>query len=353
MHALDERKRTILNVLVKRHIASGKPVSSAWVSERVGLGVCPATIRHDMCELEQAGFLDHPHTSAGRVPTDLGYRVYADRVMSRPAPVRDRGLFADVLVLRSEGASLLRRAASHRRGAAAALEATCRALARLTRYLSLAQPPSWQNERLRHLQLARLDARRMLAVVLTQSGRVHHSLLEFSRLLTAGQLRALSALINERFGGCTLAELTREKLMQAVRELWPRSFAGKALQVLSASIPTTEDSPLVIEGGSALLDAREFHQASVARQVFSLIEDQSYLRGLLARGKHGGVSVTIGAEAGHPAMRHCALMSATFEAPGGATGHLGVLGPKRMPYESVMSALLLAARTLGTALAGE
>jgi len=335
--ALDERKRAILSAVVEHYIATGRPVSSAWVTERGDLGVCSATIRGEMSELEQAGYLDHPHTSAGRVPTDYGYRVYAETVMSQVEPARDPGPFAGL---------------AGRGEIEAALEATCRQLARLTRYLSLAQAPSWRNEKLRHLQLARLDAHRVLAVVLTQSGRVHHALLDSGRLPTPEQLRALAALINDRCAGRTLGELTREPLNQAVRELWPhRSFTDRAVDLISASIPRTDDSPLVVEGGSRLLEQWEFREAAVARQVFGLIEEQSHLRALLAH-QSAGLSVTIGEETGHPALRHCALMAATFQAPGGATGHIAVLGPKRMRYRPVISALLLAARTLGAALAG-
>jgi len=342
--AVDERRRAVLGAVVEHYIATGEPVSSGWVSDRAHLGVCSATIRGDMSRLERAGYLDHPHTSAGRVPTDRGYRVYAETIMSGAEPAADAGVFEEL---------------GHRHEVEDTLEATCRALARLTRYLSLAQPPTWSDERLRHLQLARLDSRRVLAVVVGESGRVHHALLEFVRLPTAGQLRALATVISDRFTGRAVAEITRERLEQAVRELWPRhSFAGRAVEVLSASMPATDDRSLVLEGGSQLLEADEFQDTSVAREVFGLIEERSYLRELLGR-QRPGLSVTIGEEAGHPAMRHCALMAATFEVPGGygstaarPYGCIGVLGPKRMPYRSVMSALLLAARALGSALAG-
>jgi heat-inducible transcriptional repressor len=337
LNALDERKRAILSAVVERYIVTGEPVSSAWVSESTELGVCSATVRNDMSDLERAGCLNHPHTSAGRVPTDRGYRLYVEILMTDIEPTSERELFASVTREREGGS---------------ALEATCRALARFTHYLSLAQPPSWRNEKLRYLQLARLDARRVLAVLLTESGRIHHALLEFNRLPSAGQLRALTTVINDRFGNAALADVTTERLARAVRDLWPKpSFADKALKVLSASMSVGDEGALVVRGGSQLLEAQEFQEATVARQVFDLIEEPAYLRRLLA--PHGpGLSVTIGDESGHPAMRYCALLSATFAARGGGTGSIGVLGPKRMRYRPVMSALLLAARSLGSVFTG-
>jgi heat-inducible transcriptional repressor len=333
---MDQRKRAILSAVVERYISTGEPVSSAWVTESADLGVCAATVRHEMAELERMGCLDHPHTSAGRVPTDSGYRLYVETLRSefedgagpRELPQFDRESEIEP-----------------------ALANACRALARLTRYLSLAQPPTWGNERLRHLQLARLDSKRVLAVLVTQSGRVHHALLEFGRLPTAGQLRALAAVINDRMSGGALAAITTAQLEDAVRDLWPkRSFADKALRLLAACIPAGADSPLLVEGGSHLLEAQEFREGAIASQVFSLIEERSYLSGLLAR-QRSGLSVTIGEEAGHPGMRYCALVSTTFQSPGGGTGCIGVLGPKRMRYRPAMSALLTAARHLGEALA--
>ncbi|HUT75755.1 MAG TPA: heat-inducible transcriptional repressor HrcA [Armatimonadota bacterium] len=335
---LDERKRAILGVVVERYIATGEPVGSAWVVGCGDLAVCSATVRNEMSELERAGYLGHPHTSAGRVPTDRGYRVYAESVVSRAQPGADPGPFADLECSQE---------------AETALEATCRALARLTRFLSLAQPPSWRHEKLRYLQLSRLNPRRVLVVVVTETGRVHHALLEFNRLPSTGQLRALGAVISDRLRGVALVELDRDRLLRAVRELWSRTpFADQAVELLSASLPVTAGSPLVIEGGSRLLETQEFQQAEVAREVFGVIEERSYLSELLAR-QRPGVSVMIGDDTGHPALRHCALVSATYQAPGGACGCLGVLGPKRMPYGSVMSALLLAARALGAAFASK
>jgi heat-inducible transcriptional repressor len=332
---LAERKDLVLRAVVERYIATGEPVSSAWVSESADLGVCPATVRHEMSDLERAGCLDHPHTSAGRVPTDEGYRQYV------------AGLIAEA---QAESESEPFEAPEQAREVEPALEATCRALARLTHYLSLAQPPDWGDEKLTHLELSRLDAHRVLAVLLTQSGRVHHALLEFSRLPRAGQLRALATMINDRFRGAALGAINPARLEQAVRELWPRPwFAEKALRVIAATLPAAVESMLIIEGGSHLLEAQEFRQSAVAQQVFGLIEDRSCLRGLLAR-RGPGLSVMIGEEAGHPAMQHCALMAATFEA-GGGSGAIAILGPKRMRYRPVMSALLAAARRLGAALA--
>jgi heat-inducible transcriptional repressor len=337
LNALGGRKRAILGVVVERYVATGEPVSSAWVSESAEVRVSSATIRNEMSELERMGCLSHPHTSAGRVPTDRGYRLYVDIVMSEVQPEPNQTLFAN---LTREGE------------AGSALQATCRALARFTHYLSLAQPPSWASEKLRHLQLERLDAHRVLAVLLTESGRVHHAVLEFNRLPSAGQMRALTAVINARFADAALSDVTTERLAQAVRDLWPkRSFADRALKVLSASMSVGEEGGLVVRGGSQLLEAQEFREAAVARQVFDLIEEPTYLRRLLAR-QRPGLSAVIGDEADHPAMRYCALLSATFAARGGATGCIGVLGPKRMRYRPVMSALVLAARTLGSFFAG-
>lgn len=329
---LDERKRAILGAVVERHIATGEPVSSAWVTGSSNLGVCAATVRHEMSELERAGCLSHPHTSAGRVPTDAGYRAYVETMMSQIEGDRRSQRLPPV---------------GRDREIEPALANACRALARLTRYLSLAQPPHWGNERLRHLQLARLDDRRVLAVLVTASGRVHHALLAFGRLPSAGQLRALAVLINDRMSGGALADITSARLEDAVRDLWPkRSFAEKALKLLAACIPAGADSPLVVEGGSHLLEVEEFRDSAVASQVFSLIEERSYLSALLAR-QQPGLSVTIGEEAGPPGMRHCALMSATFHTAAGGTGCIGILGPKRMRYRPAMSALVRAARHLG------
>ncbi len=150
--ALDARKQAILGAVVEQHIRTGEPVGSGWVTQKVALGVCPATVRHEMSQLERSGYLAHPHTSAGRVPTDGGYRAYVEIVVRQVELASQRKAFAGL---------------ERKRGIEPTLEAACQALARLTRYLSLGQPPSWSEERLRHLHLTRLDRRRVLAVLVT------------------------------------------------------------------------------------------------------------------------------------------------------------------------------------------
>jgi heat-inducible transcriptional repressor len=339
--SLDERKARLLRAVVHEFIRTAEPVGSKALAGRYSLGISPATIRNELAALEEQGFLSHPHTSAGRVPTDRGYRFYVDSLsgVSELARVqRDR-------VMRYlEGAA----------GLEETLQRTSLLLASLTHYTAMVAPPALDRSRVRHVELVQLGPHVIMLVLIVDTGRVEQRLLETRGEVGVKDLEDVRRRLNEKLAGEQLnrAELVLSGLVETVpaEQRWLFTLVADVLgQVVSDR--TTERVWL---GGQAHLvyGPGAFDQLETIREVYELLEQQVLVLRLLQVAFTSGadqINVVIGSENQIEGMQACSLVTSTYPA-GDTIGTIGVLGPTRMDYLGAMAAVQAVAGYLGSLL---
>lgn len=330
--ALTDRERQVLEAVIRCYVETAEPAGSRTISRRFGLGVSPATIRNTMADLEEKGFLYHPHTSAGRIPTDKAYRFYVDGLMhaapALPLPDRDR-LVADLGARGSAIETILRRAAQ--------------SLGVLTQELGVALGPRLDQTTLVKLELVRMNAERLILVLTLRGGAVRTIFIEIAGEIADNAIAEVQQVLNERLGGLSLAEI-RSSLGERLRDAVAPGGATELLnifvqegeQLFDAAAPAEEESVLLGQA-SVLAEKPEFASGERLKQLIALTETRTALAGVLRqRTTQPGVSITIGDEHGTTLLGGLTLVTAEYRA-GSLTGVIGVIGPTRMPYEKVIS----------------
>lgn len=338
--SLSERNRRLLAALVREFIEHGDPVSSLWLAEHCGLGVSSATVRNVLSALEELGYVRQPHTSAGRVPTELAYRTYVDQLLegrrpSRPAP--------DV-------EARLRQATS----VDDVLDSVSQELSRSSHHLGFALAPASSATALRHIDFVTLDPTRILVVIVATTGQVSHKAVSVGQPLTPSDLTQAANYLNAEFGGRPLSEI-RAVLAARMREdraLYDRLLA-RVLELASASLTEPSDEGrLFVHGTSSLVDptADDEPGTSMAglRALLAMIEEKHRLMELLTAYIDGpGLTVIIGAEQLSPELKGYSVVASTY---GGGEAAVGVIGPTRMRYSRAINAVESVAHVLGRVL---
>ena len=329
---LSKRERRVLEAVIQTYVQTAEPAGSRTVSRRFGLGVSPATIRNTMSDLEEKGFLFHPHTSAGRVPTNKAYRAYVDALISSPGPVAtaERDRLAEVLgASDSPIETILRRAAQ--------------SLGILTQELGVAMGPRLATSVLRSLDLVRISDERLLMVLALEGGAVRTVFVEITGSIAGSALAEVTKVLNERLAGLTLEEIRTSvglRLRDTVtvrdaRELL-NIFVQEAEVLFDEKISLGEDHVLLGQA-SVLAEQPEFAAADRMRRLIELTDrPQALADALRKRGETSGISITIGTEHDDERLRDFTVVTAQYHA-GSLTGVIGVIGPTRMPYEKVIS----------------
>jgi len=322
MEELSERSQLILALVIKEYVARAQPVSSASLVEHYNLGVCSATVRNEMAALEAKGYLTHPHTSAGRVPTEKGYRYFVERLLEDiPLPPEEK------LTIRHQFHQLhldmeqwLRLAAS--------------VLARATRYASLITAPSSPRHRLRHIDLIPLREGLALLVLVLRGGVVREAGIALPRPMSRYELTRRAKQLDELFSG-----LSAEEIEAFIPQLDPfnASVALKVIEIME-SLDRRVTQPIYREGLENVINEPEFYAASRIRQLIRVLEDESFLRALLEETRlANGIQVIIGGEGRWDELKECSLVLARYGVRDKAYGVLGVLGPMRMAYGRAIS----------------
>ena len=329
---LSDREQQVLEAVIRCYVETAEPAGSRTISRRFGLGVSPATIRNTMADLEDKGFLYHPHTSAGRIPTDKAYRFYVDGLMRAAPPLplaeRDR-LAAEIGERGSAIETILRRAAQ--------------SLGVLTQELGVALGPRLDHTILTKLELVRMSAERLILVLTLRGGAVRTIFVEIAGEVADDAIAQVQEVLNERLAGHSLTEI-RRSLGERVRDAAPQGGATELLnifvqegdQLFDVAAPADEESVLLGQA-SVLAEKPEFASGERLRQLITLTETRTALaRVLRERTTQPGVSITIGDEHGHSLLGGLTLVTAEYTA-GSLTGVIGVIGPTRMPYEKVIT----------------
>lgn len=337
---LDKRKAYILATVVYEYIATAEPVASQALTQKYNLGVSSATVRNELAELEAGGYLVQPHTSAGRVPSDSGYRLYVDQLMKRERlEAEDRRRIQDELRDASRELDEI-------------IENTSRLLGRLSKNLAFVTKPSSSTTTFRHVQLIWLSARTGVAIVVTSMGVSAQSLFELREDATPEDLTRLSGALNARLGNRTLRAVADADVKAVVTEL----NAGEDLQnaVLAAirSARAGEQPALSASGAQNLLDQPEFHDLRKLRSILRIVEEQKTLYDLVADSMNvDDASVKIGHELGVEEMTDFSIVTVPYRFGQHAIGMLSILGPRRMPYGRLMALASGTADTLSQRLA--
>jgi heat-inducible transcriptional repressor len=325
MDQLSERELRVLEAVVQTYIETAEPAGSQTIARRFGLGVSPATIRNTMSELEDKGYLFHPHTSAGRIPTDRAYRVYVNEIM-RLAPPSDEARHAlqeHLLVSRSGVDEVLRRAAQ--------------VLGVLTQELGVAVAPALDEMVLERLELVPVSAERLLLVFNLRSGLVRTIFVEVPARVRPEMVQEVSRILNERLAGHTLQQI-RATLPERLRDAAGADGGRELLNIFIAEgeeIFSTDQDTVVLGSAQMLADQPEFASNARMRDLLRLTEGRDLLRQALASRRQTGLSITIGAETPDARLTGFTLVTASYEA-GGLQGVIGVMGPTRMPYDKII-----------------
>jgi heat-inducible transcriptional repressor len=339
--ALDERKLEVLRAIVQDYVSTHEPVGSKMLAERHHLKVSPATIRNDMAALEDEGFITQPHTSAGRVPTDKGYRLFVDKLSTiKPLTTAERKAIATFL----EGAVDLDDVVSR----------TVRLLAQLTRQVAVVQYPSLTRSQVRHLELVQVASSRVLLVLITDTGRVEQRMVEFHDVVEVEQVNDLRAAINAALVGQHLADATQrvETLLESVQPELRGPMVTLSTVLLEALVERREER-IMLAGTANLTRSGALDFPGTIRPVLEALEEQMVLLKLIGEvDSPSTLRVLIGDENQVEGLRGASVVAAGYGSGSTALAGLGVLGPTRMDYPGTISAVRAVARYVGDLLAG-
>jgi heat-inducible transcriptional repressor len=328
---LTERQRRVLRLVVEQYVTTGQPVGSKLLVEREGIGVSPSTVRNEFAALEGLGLLTHPHTSAGRVPTERGYRLYAGSVLDR-IEARPGAFPLDLKTVRRE--------------VDAALQATTEMLSRVTRLLALVSAPPLETTTVRRIEVLLLQPEVVMAVVITSTGGVTKHVMRFEQPVDPGLATWAGEYLNDRAAGLTLGSLLLRKRL-ADPELTPqeRDFLEALRPAFTGAVD--DEQRLYVGGAAGLLDEVRDSEFESYRRLLEILEQRAALLELL----RGSLEprrpfVRVGAELEHPALSNVALVGAAYGLAHRTLGTVSLLGPVRMDYDKAIRSVHSAAAAL-------
>lgn len=341
---MDERKKRVLSAIINDYIANAEPVGSRTITKKYDLGVSPATIRNEMSDLEDEGYIEQPHTSAGRIPSAKGYRYYVDHLMRR-----ERLSAAQLRQIREFMASGLSEMDHFMR-------ACCNMISRMTNYTAIAAIPERSSGRIVNLQLLPVNERQVLTILLTSSGLVRYKLLDLPSLAESRELPLLEQRLQQTLVGSELSAVSTERLHELIQELQLRERMQEQVIGLLEQTLAPEESRRVFTGGVMnMLSQPEFRDIDKLKGLFSLLDEDGRVKELLAKAspEDSVLTVTIGGEIPVEGVQDCSLVVANYFVDGERAGSIGVLGPTRMSYGRTVSLMEQIAAELSRTMSGK
>ncbi|PDO09297.1 MAG: heat-inducible transcriptional repressor HrcA [Candidatus Reconcilbacillus cellulovorans] len=324
---LTERQKLILGVIVDDYIRSAEPVGSRTISKRGTVGFSPATIRNEMSDLEELGYLEQPHTSAGRIPSQKGYRYYVDHLLKHVE-------LSDEVVrkLKAFFAERLNRLED-------AMQQAAQIVARLTNYTAIVLGPEVFHAALRHLQIVPLNDRKAVAVIVTDTGHVENRLVDIPEDMSASDLEKAVNFLNAKLTGVPLFRFKTRLYSEIAAELSRYVSRYEELcRMIEDVLENDHADRVYLSGTTHMLNQPEFRDVEKVRRVFDLLESTPELIRLMSPSTEG-IQVRIGEENSVEAINQCSLITATYSVDGRIVGAIGVLGPTRMEYGRVIAFL--------------
>ncbi len=323
---LDERKIKILNAIIKNYLETGEPVGSRTISKYTDLNLSSATIRNEMSDLEDLGYIVQPHTSAGRIPSDKGYRFYVNNLIAEKD--KEVAEMQEWMIEKTEKMESL-------------LKNVAKTLANNTQYATLVSAPSVVSNRLKFVQLSAVDEHQVLSVVVMDGNIVKNKIINVEKPLDNETMLKLNMLLNTNLNGLTvddinLALITRLKEQAGIHD----EIISQVLDTVAETITEGEDLQVYTSGATNIFKYPELADSKKASELLDTFEEKQSLMELLSdstsEGDNTGIQVYIGDESPISTMKDCSIVTATYELGDGVKGTIGIVGPKRMDYENVV-----------------
>lgn len=325
-HELDERKLKILHAVIRNYLETGEPVGSRTISKYTDLNLSSATIRNEMADLEELGYIIQPHTSAGRIPSDKGYRLYVDTMLEE----KDREVdeLKELLLEKEDKMERL-------------LQQVARTLAVNTNYAAMISSPQYQGNKLKFIQLSKVDEHQVLAVIVAEGNMIRNTMLHVEQAPDNEMMLKLNILMNTHLNGKTLDEINLGMISNLKQQAGIHSsMVGDIIDAVAEAIRADEDLEIYTSGTNNILKYPELTDKGMAGELLNAFEEKQALNQIvqetLAEERGTGIQVYIGEEAPSQTMKDCSVVTATYELGEGMRGTIGIIGPKRMDYDKVV-----------------
>lgn len=327
---LDGRKVTILKAIIKTYLETGEPVGSRTISKYTDLNLSSATIRNEMSDLEELGYIVQPHTSAGRIPSDKGYRFYVDQIMQEKE--EEFTEIKDLMLKRVDRVELL-------------LKQMARILAQNTNYAALISAPQYHRNKLKFIQLSKVDDGKLLVVIVVEGNMIKNTMIPISQQLSDEGLLNLNILLNNALNGLTIEEINLDVISRLKEQAGIHSeVVDRVLNEVAEAIRADDDDlQIYTSGATNIFKYPELSDGEMASRLIGTLEQKELIQELVddvnSSESSSGIQVYIGEEAPVQTMRDCSIVTANYELGEGLRGTIGIIGPKRMDYEKVLNTL--------------
>ena len=326
---LDERKRKILEAIIRNYMETGEPVGSRTISKYTDLNLSSATIRNEMSDLEEMGYILQPHTSAGRIPSDKGYRFYVDTIMER----KDKEVteMKEMMIEKADKMELV-------------LKNLAKVLATNTNYAAMVSAPQYHSSKVKFIQLSQVDETQLLAVIVLEGNIVRNQMIHLTKSLDNETLLKLNILLNTSLNGLTLSEINLGVIAKLKEQAGIHSdIVNEVLDAVAQAIQSEEDLEIYTSGATNIFKYPELSEGSKASELIHTFEEKQQLNELvqetLSNESETGIKVYIGNENSVQSMKDCSVITCTYELDEGMQGTIGIIGPKRMNYEKAVDTL--------------
>lgn len=325
---LDERKRKILHAIIRTYLETGEPVGSRTISKYSDLKLSSATIRNEMSDLEEMGYIIQPHTSAGRIPSDKGYRLYVDYLMEEKE--REVTELKELMIQRTDKLEQV-------------LKQVVKVLANNTNYATMISTPQYHQNKLKFIQLSKVDEHQILAVIVGEGNVIRNKLIPICEDLDTETILKLNILLNTMLNGKTIAEINLQMISSMKEQAGIHSnIISDVVDAVAEAIHSDEGMEIYTGGATNIFRYPELSDNGKASELIQTLEEKQMLAELVTETlskEDKGIQVYIGSESPIQSMKDCSVVTATYELGQGLQGTVGIIGPKRMDYENVMSTL--------------
>ncbi|MBD5156859.1 MAG: heat-inducible transcription repressor HrcA [Butyrivibrio sp.] len=331
---MDERKIKILKAVIRNYLETGEPVGSRTVSKYTDLNLSSATIRNEMADLEEMGYILQPHTSAGRIPSDAGYRFYVDNMMQEQKDALDRREEE----LNAKESLLLEKVDR----VEDLLQNVAKTLAANTNYATMVAAPHKSGRKIKFIQISQLERGKILAVLVLEGNTIKNTILQNVMELDTEMCLKLNVMLNSAVGGLTLEEINLSIISGLTAQAGEYGMLIRdILDAIAAAADSENDFQIYTSGATNIFKYPELSDNSKASELIYTLEEKQLLANLVndSADKDGGIRVYIGEETPVDSMKDCSVVTATYELSDGAKGTIGIIGPKRMDYEKVVETI--------------
>lgn len=331
LRELDDRKRKILKAIIRTYLETGEPVGSRTISKDTDLKLSSATIRNEMSDLEEMGYILQPHTSAGRIPSDMGYRLYVDELMQEKE--KEVSMIQEMMIEKTDRMEKV-------------LKQVVRILASNTNYATMITGPTYHHNKVKFIQLSKVNESQILAVIVVEGNLVKNQIIDLKEPIDDEQILKLNLLLNTQLNGLSIDQINLGMIKKLKEQAGVHSsVVSEVLDAVAMAIAVDEEEvPVYTSGATNIFKYPELADSSRASELISALEDKKELvemiKDTVAEGEEStGIQVYIGSESPLQTMKDCSVVTASYDLGEGMKGTIGIIGPKRMDYENVVDNL--------------